>query len=112
MQITLDIGKRISPEAWPWETVEDMYSDILEETGHSFEEMQELAPGYPPFDYRMHEKGLLRTDGNPGFQTATGRIELWSTQMCIRDRASSHGRRWRNRTGSFDSLTTASRCSP
>ena len=79
MQITLDIGKRISPEAWPWETVEDMYSDILEETGHSFEEMQELAPGYPPFDYRMHEKGLLRTDGNPGFQTATGRIELWST---------------------------------
>ncbi|GAA6487908.1 molybdopterin-dependent oxidoreductase [Gordonibacter urolithinfaciens] len=79
MQITLDIGKRISPEAWPWETVEDMYSDILEETGHSFEEMQELAPGYPPFDYCMHEKGLLRTDGNPGFQTATGRIELWST---------------------------------
>lgn len=79
MQITLDIGKRISPEAWPWETVEDMYSDILEETGHSFEEMQELAPGYPPFDYRMYEKGLLRTDGNPGFQTATGRIELWST---------------------------------
>jgi len=79
MQITLDIGKRISPEAWPWETVEDLFSDILEETGHSFEEMQELAPGYPPFDYRMHEKGLLRTDGNPGFQTATGRIELWST---------------------------------
>lgn len=79
MQITLDIGKRISPAAWPWETVEDLFSDILEETGHSFEEMQELAPGYPPFDYRMHEKGLLRTDGNPGFQTATGRIELWST---------------------------------
>ncbi len=79
MQIALEIGKRISPEAWPWETVEDMYSDILEETGHSFEEMQELAPGYPPFDYRMHEKGLLRTDGNPGFQTATGRIELWCT---------------------------------
>ncbi|HIW76537.1 MULTISPECIES: molybdopterin-dependent oxidoreductase [Gordonibacter] len=79
MQICLDIGKRISPEAWPWDTVEDMYSDILEETGHSFEEMQELAPGYPPFDYRMHEKGLLREDGNPGFQTATGRIELWCT---------------------------------
>ena len=79
MQIALEIGKRISPEAWPWETVEDMYSDILEETGHSFEEMQELAPGYPPFDYRMHEKGLLRADGGAGFQTATGRIELWCT---------------------------------
>ena len=77
MQICLDIGKRISPEAWPWETVEDMYSDILAETGHTFEEMQELAPGYPPFEYHMHEKGLLRADGNVGFDTATGRIELW-----------------------------------
>ena len=48
--------------------------------------MQELAPGYPPFDYRMHEKGLLRTDGNPGFQTATGRIELWSTCLLYTSR--------------------------
>lgn len=77
MQICLDIGKRISPEAWPWDTVEDMYSNILAETGHTFEEMQELAPGYPPFEYHMHEKGLLRADGNVGFDTATGRIELW-----------------------------------
>lgn len=77
MQICLEIGKRISPEAWPWETVEDMYSNILEETGHTFEEMQELAPGYPHFEYRMHEKGLLRADGGVGFETATGRIELW-----------------------------------
>ncbi len=77
MQICLDIGKRISPEAWPWDTVEDMYSDILAVTGHTFEEMLELAPGYTPFEYHMHEKGLLRADGNVGFDTATGRIELW-----------------------------------
>ena len=83
MQITLDIGKRISPEAWPWETVEDLFSDILEETGHSFEEMQELAPGYPPFDYRMHEKGLLRPDGQPGFNTPSGRIELYNSIFAL-----------------------------
>ncbi len=77
MQICLEMGKRISPDAWPWETVEEMYSNILEETGHTFEEMQELAPGYPPFEYAMHEKGLLRSDATPGFETATGRIELW-----------------------------------
>ena len=29
--------------------------------------------------YRKYEKGLLRADGLPGFQTATGRVELWST---------------------------------
>lgn len=68
MQICLDIGKRISPEAWPWDTVEDMYSNILAETGHTFEEMQELAPGYPPFEYHMHEKGLLRAGRQRGIR--------------------------------------------
>ena len=27
----------------------------------------------------VHKKGKLRADGKPGFNTATGRIELWST---------------------------------
>jgi anaerobic selenocysteine-containing dehydrogenase len=55
-----------------------MYSSIIEETGYSFKEMQKVAPGYPPFEYKMHEKGLLRNDGGVGFETPTGRIELWS----------------------------------
>lgn len=79
MEICLEVGRRIAPEAWPWETAEDMYSSIIAETGYTFEEMQELAPGYPEFEYHMHEKGKFRNDGGVGFQTATGRIELWST---------------------------------
>lgn len=78
MEIDLEIGKRISSDVWPWDTVEDMYTSILAETGYNFEEMQEVAPGFPPFEYNMHEKGTLREDGQPGFQTPTGRIELWS----------------------------------
>lgn len=78
-QIALEIGKRFNPEAWPWDTLEDMLSHILECTGHSFEELQEIAPAYMPFEYGRHEKGLLRADGQPGFNTTTGRIELWST---------------------------------
>lgn len=79
MEINLELGKRFNPEAWPWETVEDMYSYILEPTGLTFEQMQEEAPVYLPYEYYKYEKGLLRPDGQPGFNTPTGRVELWST---------------------------------
>lgn len=79
MEINLELGKRFNPEAWPWETVEDMYSFILEPTGLSFGEMQDVAPVYLPYEYKKYEKGMLRPDGQPGFNTPTGRVELWST---------------------------------
>lgn len=78
MQINLEIGKRLNPEAWPWDNVQDMFSNILEETGMSFAQLQEKAPAYLPFEYNRHEKGMLREDGQVGFATPTGRIELWS----------------------------------
>ncbi|WP_165253015.1 molybdopterin-dependent oxidoreductase [Adlercreutzia sp. ZJ304] len=80
MEINLELGRRLNPEAWPWDTVEEMFTFLLQDdTGMTFEELQEQAPAYPPFQYRRHEKGLLRKDGQLGFNTATGRIELWST---------------------------------
>lgn len=76
-EICLTLGKRFAPEAWPWETVEDMFSYIMSETGKSFNEMREIAPAYLPFEYRTHETGKLRPDGTLGFKTQTGRLELW-----------------------------------
>ena len=80
-QINLELGKRFNPEAWPWDSIEDMFTDFLAQQGDlefSYERMQELAPGYQKFEYRRYEKGLFRPDGQPGFNTPTGRIELWS----------------------------------
>ena len=34
-----------------------------------------------PIEYYKYEKGLLRPDGQPGFATPTGRVELWSTAL-------------------------------
>ena len=79
MEINLELGKRLRPEAWPWETDIDMYNTVLDQTGIKFDEMQQVAPVFIPFEYHRHEKGLLRPDGQPGFNTPTGRIELWST---------------------------------
>lgn len=79
MVINWEIGRRIAPDCYPWETEEDMFSEILKDMGMSFEELRENAPTYLDFEYRKHEKGLMRADGGVGFQTQTGRIELWST---------------------------------
>ena len=80
MEINLELGKRLNPDAWPWADVDEMFSFILEDAGvgMNFHELQENAPAYIPFEYRKYEKGLLRADGQPGFDTPSGRIELWS----------------------------------
>ena len=80
MEINLELGRRLNPAAWPWADVKEMFSSIIGETGYSFDELREVAPAYQQYTYRKHELGLLRPDGQPGFNTPTGRIELWSTQ--------------------------------
>lgn len=80
MEINLELGRRLNPDAWPWADVKEMFSSIIAETGYSFDEMREIAPAYPQYTYKKYEKGLLRPDGEPGFNTPTGRIEIWSTQ--------------------------------
>jgi anaerobic selenocysteine-containing dehydrogenase len=79
MEILLDLGRRFNPEAWPWETVEDMYTYILSDSGLSFSEMQDAAPVFLPFEYYKYKNGKMRSDGQPGFKTLTGRVELYAT---------------------------------
>lgn len=78
MQINLELGKRLNPEAWPWDTVEEMFTSMLEETGMTFDELRQNSPAYMPFEYYKYKTGKLRQDGQPGFNTRTGRVELWS----------------------------------
>jgi len=49
------------------------------ELGFDFDELREIGLYQPGFTYHKHEKGLLRFDGEPGFNTVTGLIELYST---------------------------------
>lgn len=80
MEINLELGRRFNPDAWPWNDVQEMFSAVYDGTGYDFKGMREIAPAYPQFTYGRHAKGMLRQDGAPGFNTPTGRIELWATQ--------------------------------
>jgi len=77
MEINLLLGRRFNPECWPWESVQDMFTEVLADSGYTYEELRPVSPVYVPFEYHRHEKGLLRPDGQVGFNTPTGRIELW-----------------------------------
>ncbi|MDY6796753.1 MAG: IscS subfamily cysteine desulfurase [Actinomycetota bacterium] len=62
---------------------EDMVRLALEGSGYSLEDVRE-AGGWvrletPMMEYKKWQKGGLREDGRPGFNTPTGKFEIWST---------------------------------
>ncbi len=102
-EIMVELGARLNPEAFPWKTDIEMLdwylhdgtgsfsasSDIAAESGgaftgstqfkKSFAELEQQG-GHEFWDwdatYKKYEKGMLRPDGQVGFQTPSGRIEL------------------------------------
>jgi anaerobic selenocysteine-containing dehydrogenase len=99
-EIILELGRRLNPEAFPWQNVEeylDWYLTPRDNEGNAvqsgavdrktgIEEFSETFAGlqrrggymYDRFNatYRKFEKGLLRPDGQPGFLTPSGYLEL------------------------------------
>ena len=48
---------------------------------HTFDEVKGLVKFKRKVYYKKYETGKLRPDGQPGFLTPTGRVELWSSQF-------------------------------
>lgn len=73
------IGKRLHPDYW------DQFADEVDylnkrwvRWGHDFESLREAVVIQKEEPYRKYELGLLRPDGQPGFMTPSGRVELFS----------------------------------
>ena len=67
------------------QTEDDLVRFALEGSGYSLEDIRE-AGGWikkpsPVMEYRKWEKGRLRKDGEVGFETPTGKFEIWSTVL-------------------------------
>jgi anaerobic selenocysteine-containing dehydrogenase len=78
-EISWLLGKRFNPEMYPWPTVEGMLDTVLAPSGSTWKNLQEQHWLYEPMNYYRYEKGELRHDGRIGFNTATQRIELYSS---------------------------------
>lgn len=83
LEILVDMGKRMRPELWEqFADVDDFFDQKLKENyGYGLEELREKSVIQPGYEYRKYEKGGFRPDGQPGFYTPTGLIELYSTVL-------------------------------
>ncbi len=67
------------------QTEEEAIRSVLEGSGYTLEDVRD-AGGWvklptPMMEYKKWEKGGLRDDGKPGFDTPTGKFEIWSTTL-------------------------------
>ncbi|MBW1732652.1 MAG: molybdopterin-dependent oxidoreductase [Deltaproteobacteria bacterium] len=82
-EINFELAKRFNPEGLKkWDTVEDLFNERLAPSGMTFEALEKKGGWiYPPEGpyrpYRRYERGLLRKDGKQGFNTETGKVELY-----------------------------------
>jgi len=81
-EINFELAKRFDPD-FKWNTLEELFDEIIKPSGLKFKELKEKVwvfppEGHPSHPYHRHEKGLLRPDRRPGFQTPSGRFELYS----------------------------------
>jgi Anaerobic dehydrogenases, typically selenocysteine-containing len=90
-QIILDIGKRLNPDLFPWEDDIEMMDWWIQsgnrfhagwpaKSEQTFDDLKKKVIDWPDdWAYRKYEKGLLRDDGEPGFNSNTGKCELFLT---------------------------------
>jgi len=83
VEINFELARRFNPD-FRWNSIYELYDEILKPSGMTFEELQKKGwvfppEGHPSAPYRRFEKGLLRPDRIPGFQTPSGLIELYSS---------------------------------
>jgi len=82
-EINFEMARRLNPKGLPWKNVDELINDRLSVANLTFDELVQrgswtMPPVGPSRPYRRHERGLLRKDGKPGFNTETGKIEFSS----------------------------------
>lgn len=78
-QIMVDVINRLNPDAAKGiETDVDWLNWMLDGSGYDgdFEKLKKEGVSWPKWEYRKHEKGLVRSDGGLGFRTPSGRFNL------------------------------------
>jgi anaerobic selenocysteine-containing dehydrogenase len=81
-KIALEIGKRVAPQHWPWNTVEEMLDYQLRKgnlTWKQFSEQVVCACTGKDQLYYKYKMDYWRKGG--GFPTPTGKLELYSTVL-------------------------------
>ena len=67
------------------QTEEEMIRFALSDSSYTLEDIQHnggwVKLPTPMMEYKKYEKGALRADGKPGFETPGGKFEIWSSKL-------------------------------
>jgi anaerobic selenocysteine-containing dehydrogenase len=83
-EVLFDLLNRMGvalPFPEPVKTPRDLYNLRLKKSGLTFDELKQRGIVSVPLTEKKYEKGMLRSDGKPGFETPTGKCEIWSTRL-------------------------------
>jgi anaerobic selenocysteine-containing dehydrogenase len=69
------------PFSVPIRTPEELFNFRLKKLNITFDEFKKKGIISVPLIERKYEKGLLRPDGKPGFETLSGKCEIWSATL-------------------------------
>ena len=78
-ELCFNLGKVLNPHLWEqYDEVRDFIEHLRLGKKYCYEDIRKEVVLQRYVGYRKYETGLLRRDGKPGFNTSTGRVELWS----------------------------------
>lgn len=80
IDILLELAKRLDMDLG-WKDKYDWFNFALKPVGMTFEEFREKGQITEPLQYGKHEKGMLRKDKKPGFETKTGKVNIFSEEL-------------------------------
>ena len=80
VDILFDLASRLDIDM-TWKDKYDWFNFALKATGMTFEEFREAGEFVDEITYGKHEKGLLRKDMKPGFETKTGKVNIFSEEL-------------------------------
>ena len=85
-ELCYNLGHKLRPELWENDFGYKSAKEFMEalrlghrDNGEYFDKVSQAVYAQIPVDYYKYERGEMRTDGQPGFATPTGRVELWCT---------------------------------
>ncbi|MDP6682881.1 MAG: molybdopterin-dependent oxidoreductase [Desulfobacterales bacterium] len=84
-EMCFEMARRFNPNL-KWNSLRELFDDFLKPSGLNYDQLKEKGwifppQGHPTQPYHRHEKGLLRPDKKQGFNTPTGKVELFSTHL-------------------------------
>ena len=82
VEINFELARRFDKN-FSWKTIHELFDDILKPSGLTFKQLQEKGWGFHrmaiPVLHITGSRRTLRPDKKPGFNTPSGKVELYST---------------------------------